>query len=293
MRLLILSRGRSVHATNRLVEEARAAGHAVRVVDPAGCLVSCGPSGGVLTSTGRRLADGIDVVVPRIGSRTGDGALALLAALEAAGVRTLDTARAIERAGDKFRSLQDLAAAGVPVPETALVHGPGQVPASVGLVGGLPAVLKLRRGTGGVGVLLVESAEALESTAQTLLSLGHSVVVQERVGPAGIDLRAVVVDGRVVAVMERHAAAGEFRANVRRGARVRAVAPGGPIADVARAAARALGLRVCGVDLVPTDAGPKVLEVNAAPGFAGIERVTRVNVAAAVVAAAATRFAPP
>jgi ribosomal protein S6--L-glutamate ligase len=287
VRFLILSRGRSVHSTNRLVEEARAAGHDVRVVDPAACLVGCGRTGAVLSSTGRPLAEGVDVVIPRVGSRTGDGALAVLAALESTGVACMDGAAPIERAGDKFRSLQALADSGVRVPQTVLVRSTGQLAAAVRLVGGPPAVLKLRRGTGGVGVVLGESLETLESVGQTLLALGESVVVQERVGRSGLDLRAVVVNGRVVAAMERRATGGEFRANVRRGARVRGVQPEGAIARVAAAAATALGLKVCGVDLVVTDDGPRVLEVNAAPGFAGIERATRANVAGAVVACAA------
>ena len=294
MRFLILSKGRAVHATGRLVDEAAALGHTARVVDPDGCCVVSGPGGGVFSVTGHPVAVSGDVVVPRIGSGARDEGVAVVEALERGGVPSLNPSAALRLARDKLRCLRTADAAGIRIPRTALIRSPAQLDVALEAIGGLPAVVKLRFGSQGVGEMLARDRDAADSNVQTLCSLAQGVLLQEIVGPApgGSDLRIVVVAGTAVASMERHAARDTFRANVHRGGRVRAGTPGREVEAMACEAAATLGLGLAGVDLVLDDDGPSLLEVNGSPGFEGVERVTGVNVARAAIAAAARLGSP-
>ena len=289
MRIVVLSRGRGVHATGRLVAEASALGYEARVVDPESCCIVCGPGGAVVSMTGRPVATAGDVVVPRVGSGPRDDGVAVVEALEREGIPSLNRSQALRRSRDKFLGLRTLDAAGVRVPRTAVVRTAAQLDLALERIGGPPAVVKLRHGSQGVGVMLARDRDSVESLVQTLCSLAQGFMLQELIGPApgGHDLRIVVVAGVAVAAMERRAARESFRANVHRGGRTRIANLDAELAGLAIASAAAVGLGVAGVDVVVDERGPAVLEVNASPGFEAIERVTGINVARATVSAAA------
>ncbi len=285
MRILILSRRRSLYATRRLVEAATGLGHATTVADPIVCGLVCG--GGepeLLVGTDRRLASDHGVVLPRIGSASPEYCVTVLAQLEAMGVPVVNPAAAIRRCRDKLTCLQTLAAAGLSTPRTALVRDVSQLPEALKLVGGPPAVVKLGTGTQGIGVLLAPTEEAVDSIVQTLWSAGQFPMLQELLGDGrGRDVRVLVVGGRVVAAMERIAKPGNFLCNLHRGAAARPLSLPRPWARLALDAVATLGLDVAGVDLMQGDGPPKVLEVNASPGFEGLEKATGADVASATV----------
>lgn len=236
-----------------------------------------------------RAAD-VDVVIPRIGASVTKAGCAVVAQFESMGVRVVNGADAILGARDKLRSLQLMARAGIPIPASAVVRASDDLDEAVGQVGGLPCVLKLLKGTQGIGVMLAESHEGLESVLQAFWSLGHTVLLQEFVAESkGRDVRAFVVGDRVVGAMRREAPMGEFRSNIHRGGMGRKVdlSPGDERQVIA--AARAHHLEVAGVDFLESRDGPKVIEVNASPGFQGLEEATGVDVAGQVVAHAVRR----
>lgn len=285
MRILVLSRRRGLYTTRRLVEAARALGHEPIVADPMDCWLLCAETGVGL----RRGPEGeplppVEVAIPRIGSSITDHGLAVVEQLEAMGVPVLNRASAIGRARDKLRCLQLLASRGIPVPRTVMTQGAGRLDRLLGLVGGPPVVLKLLRGTQGIGVMLAETAESFESVVHTLGSLGQSLLVQEFVAESrGRDIRALVLGGRVLAAVRRTARLGEFRSNIHRGATAELVRLPDSYAQVAAEASGLLGLELAGVDMLEGARGPLVLEVNACPGFEGIEKATGVDVAGEIV----------
>lgn len=270
-----------------------ARGHEVRILDPFGCTIVIERDQPRLLAAGRAVT-GWDAAVPRVGTRGGGHAVAVAAHLEAMGVATVNPAEAILRARDKLRCLQHLCAAGVPVPRTMLAPGPGDLDRALRETGGPPVVLKLLEGTQGVGVILAETRAAVEATLETLWALEQRVLVQEFVNESrGRDVRALVVGGQVVAAMRRTARVGEWRSNLHRGGDGEAIEIDEAYARAALASARALGLGVAGVDLLEADDGPRVMEVNASPGFEGLERATGVDIAAAIVARAEAIAAGP
>lgn len=283
MRLLVLSRQRILYSTRRFREAAVARGHEVRVLDPFACSLAIErrPS---LYAAGRKVA-GWDCSIPRVGTRGSAHATAVVAQLETMGVAVVNRAEAILRARDKLRSLQCLSAAGLPLPRTVAISGPAELDRVLDRVGGPPVVLKLLQGTQGVGVILAETRSAAEATLETLWALGESVLVQEFVVESkGRDVRVLVVGGEVVAAMRRTAREGEWRSNLHRGGGAAAVDLEPAYGRTAVEAVRAVGLGVAGVDLLETRDGPRVMEVNASPGFEGLERATGVDIADAVVA---------
>ncbi len=284
MRLVVLSRSPSLYSTRRLVEAGTAAGHDVTVADPLDCSVACGhPVDAVVdTASGRPLV--ADAVIPRIGVGSTDHGLAVLRQFESAGTPSLNSADAIGRARDKLRTLQILSGAGFDVPRTLLARCPDHADLAMRLLGGPPVVLKLPRGSQGVGVMLAETEAALEAILHTLGALGQPVLLQEFVAESrGRDVRALIVGGRVVAAMARTARRGEFRSNLHRGGQGSAVALSADRERLALDAAAVLGLDSGGVDWVESRDGPKVLEVNASPGLEGLERATGIDAAGAMV----------
>jgi ribosomal protein S6--L-glutamate ligase len=208
--------------------------------------------------------------------------------LEAMGVPLLNDASAIARSRDKLAALQQLASAGVRIPRTVLARGGGDVRDLVGQVGGLPAILKLIQGTQGVGVMIAHSAAEVESILGTLWDLGQEILLQEFVAESrGRDIRALVVGDRVVGAMRREAPRGEFRSNLHRGGFGSAVQLAPDYAEAAVRAAKVIGLDVAGVDLLESNGGPKVVELNSSPGFEGLERATGLDIAAEIIAFAA------
>lgn len=283
MRFLILSRNASLYSTARIVRAARARGHEVDVVDPMRLQFAAVPGAPTLLLEGQPLRP-YDAVLPRIGaSLTGQGSSAV-AQLEQAGLPVLNGANAIVLARDKVRSLQQLAAARVPVPRTVALRSLAGLGEALALVGGCPVVVKLQNGTQGIGTMLADREGPLAALCETLSALGQQVILQEFVREAkGSDVRAFVVGGRVVAAMRRTAADGEFRSNLHRGGTGEGVVLDRRLSRIAIGASAALGLAIAGVDVLDASGAPRVIEVNCSPGLEGIEQATGVDVAAAIV----------
>lgn len=283
MKIAILSRNARLYSTQRLVEAARGRGHVVRVLDPLRCYVRIAPDGVAIRYKGKPV-QGIDAVIPRIGTQSTFYGTAVLRQFEMRGVYTPNPSDAVLRARDKLRSLQILAAQGIAMPVTVFGDNPDDTDDLLALLGEPPHVIKLNEGSQGTGVVLAEKRAASRSVIEAFRGLYANFLVQEFVAEAkGCDLRCFVVGGEVVAAMQREAVAGDFRANLHRGGNAVAVAPSDEEIRIAVRAAEALGLAVAGVDLLRSARGPLVLEVNASPGLEGIEAATGVDVAGAVI----------
>lgn len=279
----ILSRKFSLYSTSRLVDAARAAGHNVRVVDYLRCYMDITSTRSKVRFRGEELA--FDAVVPRIGATYTFYGTAVVRQFEVMNVYALVTSQAISRSRDKLRSLQLLARAGVGLPVTGFAHSTQDVDGLLEVVGGAPVIVKLLEGTQGVGVVLAETRKAAESVIGAFRQLDANFLVQEYIKEArGADLRAFVIGGKVVAAMRRQAAAGEFRSNLHRGGSAETIKLSAMERATAVKAAKTLGLNVCGVDMVQSDRGPLVLEVNSSPGLEGIEEASGVDIAAKIIA---------
>lgn len=284
-RLTILSARPDLYSTRRLLEEADAAGFDADVVDHRRCSLGIG-------SSARVLYQGADlrpnVIIPRIGSRSTRYGAAVVRQLQTMGCLTVTNPGAILRARDKFAAVQAMAGAGIPVPATSAARSPSGIAEVLELVGGSPVVVKLVEGTHGSGVVLAETRKAAESLLAAFHQLKADLCVQEFIASAGgRDVRAIVVDGQVVAAMERQAEKGEFRANLHQGGTATPTQLSDEEARIAVAAAACVGLDVAGIDLLRTEEGPLVLEANVSPGLQGVEEASGVNVAETIVAYAA------
>ena len=283
MKLAILSRNSRLYSTRRLVEAARARGHTVRVLDPLRCYMRIAADGFALHYKGKALK-GFDAVIPRIGTSVSRYGNAVLHQFELMGCHTPSPSAAIVRARDKLRCHQLLAAEGIGMPATVFGDNPDDTADLLSMLGPPPHVIKLNEGTQGAGVMLTEKLSSSRSVVEALRGLYATFLVQEFVAEAqGSDLRCLVVGDRVVAAMRREAPEGDFRANLHRGGSAAPAKPSARERALAVRAARVLGLGVAGVDLVHSDRGPLVLEVNASPGLEGVEAVSGVDVAGAIV----------
>ncbi len=283
MKIAILSRNARLYSTQRLVDAARARGHVVRVLDPLRCYVRIAPGSVAMRYKGKPV-QGIDAAIPRIGTQSTFYGTAVLRQLEMMGVYTPNSSDAVLRARDKLRSLQILAAQGIAMPATVFGDNPDDTEDLLAMLGEPPHVIKLNEGSQGNGVVLAEKRSASQSVIEAFRGLYANFLVQEFIAEAkGCDLRCFVVGGKVVAAMQREASAGDFRANLHRGGSAAAVKLSVAEKRIAVRAAEALGLGVAGVDLLRSDRGPLVLEVNASPGLEGIEAATGVDVAGAII----------
>lgn len=282
LRIGLLSRGASSYSTKRLIEASRARGHSVDVLDTARFSLLVDNGGGEIRYKGRAIAS-LDAVIPRVGTSMTLVGTAIVRHFEQHGVFVQNGSHAITVARDKLRALQVLSRNGVPIPRTAFGKS-GEDIGSVLDALGAPVILKLLEGTQGVGVMLADTRNVAQAILETLESMKADVLLQRFVEESrGRDIRAFVVGGRVVAAMRRTARGEEFRSNVHRGASVESVRLDAQYDDVARKAARVLGLHVAGVDMLEGRDGPLVMEVNASPGLEGIEAATGIDVAMAVV----------
>ena len=283
MKLAILSRNSKLYSTRRLVEAAREQGHSVRVLDPLRCYMRIANDGFEMHYKGRKLA-GYDAVLPRIGASITRYGTAVLRQFELMGSYTPNPARAVLRARDKLRCHQLLAAEGIDLPTTVFGDNPDDTTDLLSMLGPPPHVIKLNEGTQGAGVMLTEKLSASRSVVETLRGLYANFLVQEFIEEAkGADLRCFVVGDRVVAAMKRQAATGEFRSNLHRGGTAKAVKTTPAEQHVALCAARVIGLGVAGVDLIRSQRGPLILEINASPGLEGIEAATGMDIAGKIV----------
>ncbi|HEV8376368.1 MAG TPA: RimK family alpha-L-glutamate ligase [Candidatus Polarisedimenticolia bacterium] len=281
MKIAILSRKRTLYTTGRFIETARSMGHEPVVLDPVKCfLVLARRSPRIYYGAADRPLPPMDLVIPRIGASVTEHGLAVVNQFDMMGVPIVNNSQPIARSRDKLRCFQLLTRKNINIPRTVMAREPHQIGPALEAVGGPPVVLKLIRGTQGIGVILAETEQAVLSVLDTLWSLGQSILIQEFISESeGKDIRALVVGNRVVTAMRRQARFGEFRSNIHRGG-------GGTIVDLdddyRRAAVQAtqvLGLQVAGVDLLESHEGPKVMEINSSVGFEGLEKATGLDIA--------------
>jgi len=283
MKIGILSRNPKLYSTRRLVEAAEQRGHEVRVLDHLRCYMNITSLRPSIHYKGEDLND-FDAVIPRIGASVTFYGTAVLRQFEMMGVYPLNESVAITRSRDKLRSLQLLARKGIGLPVTGFAHSPDDIQDMLEMVGGAPAVIKLLEGTQGIGVVLTETKKAAESVIEAFMGLNANILIQEFIKEAGgADLRCFVVGGRVVAAMKRQGKEGEFRSNIHRGGSATLVKLTPEERSTALRAAKAMGLNVCGVDILRSNHGPLVMEVNSSPGLEGIESTTQKDVASMII----------
>jgi ribosomal protein S6--L-glutamate ligase len=279
LRIVILSRNARLHSTRRLVEAARALGHRPRVLDTLHCNMVLAREHPTMFYRGEEVGP-VDVVIPRIGASITAYGLAVVNQFDMMGVPVLADAIPIARSRDKLRALQLLSRFGLDIPRTAMCRYRDEVAQVVDHVGGLPCIIKLLQGTQGVGVMIASTMDEVQGMLDTFWDLGQEILLQEFVAESkGRDLRALVIGDRVVAAMRRQARTGEFRSNIHRGGKARSVVLPREYAEAAVKAARVIGLEVAGVDMLESRTGPKIMEVNSSPGFEGLERATKKDIA--------------
>jgi ribosomal protein S6--L-glutamate ligase len=282
MKIVILSKGAGNYSTKRLKEEALSRGHEVRVINYSKCYITVERGNPVVRYEGEEVRD-IDVIIPRIAASLTKYGSSIVRQFEMQNVPTVTSSIAIVRSRDKLRSMQILAKAGVGIPKTVFARDATDLEDVLEQVGGAPAIIKVARGTHGNGVVLAETRKAAKAVMQAFYVEGVSFVVQEFVSEsAGVDIRAFVVNGKVVASMLRQSLDDDFRSNLHQGGEGIPVKLTDEERKTAQKAATAMGLKVCGVDMMRSERGPLVLEVNSSPGF-GIEKVTNHNVAEKVI----------
>ena len=283
MNIAILSRRTSLYSTRRLVEAAKERGHEVRVIDTLRCYMNIASSKPEIHYKGDNLV-GFEAVIPRIGASITFYGTAVLRQFEMMGVFPLNESVAITRARDKLRSLQLLSRKGIGLPITGFAHSPDDVDDLIKMVGGAPLVIKLLEGTQGIGVVLAETRKAAESVIEAFFGLRVNIMVQEFIKEAGgADIRCFVIGERVVAAMKRQAQEGEFRSNLHRGGTASLIKLTPQERATAVNAAKVIGLNVAGVDILRSDRGPLVMEVNSSPGLEGIETATGKDVAGMII----------
>ncbi len=280
-RLVLLSRGPELYSTRRLATEAQRAGWMVDIIDPLALTIIVDEDGGRIFHRGWPVE--CEAVLPRIGYSITRRGVAIVRQFEQLGVIVLNSSHGIVRSRDKLVACQMMAQARVPVPITAHVGSWEDTDRAVRRVGGTPCVVKSTEGTHGSGVFLVNSFQQARQLVYQMLERGMRPLVQEYIEEShGSDVRALVVGGEVVASMRRKAHGNEFRSNFHLGGSVSDVELTEEQAEIAIDATRTLGLELAGVDMLESERGPLVLEVNSSPGLEGIEGATRVNVAGKV-----------
>ncbi len=283
MKVAILSRNTKLYSTRRLIEAAKERGHEVHVLDVLRCYMGITSRKPEIHYKGKALT-GFDAVIPRIGASVTFYGTAVLRQFEMMGVYPLNESVAISRARDKLRACQLLARKGVGLPITGFANKPDDIQDLIKMVGGAPLVIKILSGTQGIGVVLAETQKAAESVVESFLDLKVSVLVQEFIKEAGgSDIRCFVVGGKVVAAIKRQGKDGEFRSNLHRGGSATLVTTTAEERATAVRAAKTMGLNICGVDILRSNRGPLVIEVNSSPGLEGIETATGKDIAGTII----------
>lgn len=283
MKIALLSRNKKLYSSRRLIEAAESRGHEIRVVDALRCYMNITSLKPSIHYRGEVL-ENFDAVIPRIGASITFYGTAVLRQFEMMNVFPLNESVAVTRSRDKLRSAQLLARKGIGMPVTGFAHNPDDIEDLLNVVGGAPAVIKLLEGTQGIGVVLAETKKAAESVIQAFMGLKANIMVQEFIKEAGgADVRCFVVGGKVVAAMLRQGPKGEFRSNLHRGGSASLVKLTPSERSTAVRAAKIMGLEVCGVDLLRSNHGPVVMEVNSSPGLEGIESASGKDVADIII----------
>ena len=283
MKIAILSRNPRLYSTRRLIEAAEARGHTVEVLDVLRVYMNITSGKPEIHYKGETLT-GYDAVIPRIGASVTFYGTAVLRQFEVMGVYPVNESVAISRSRDKLRSLQLLSRRNVGMPVTGFSHSPDDTDDLLDFIGKPPYVIKLLEGTQGIGVVLAETRKAAESVIEAFRGLKAQILVQEFIAEAGgADIRCLVVGGKVVAAMKRQAKEGEFRSNLHRGGSATLVKLTKDERATVVNAAKIMGLNVAGVDLLRSDRGPLVMEVNSSPGLEGIEKASEKDVAGMII----------
>lgn len=279
MKVAILSRNKNLYSTRRLKEAGEARGHEVDIIDTLHCYMDITSNRPTVRFKGEQLPH-YDAVIPRIGASITFYGTSVVRQFEMMGSFCVNESVAISRSRDKLRSMQLLSRKDIGLPRTGFAHSPDNIKDLIKNVGGAPVVIKLLEGTQGIGVVLAETNKTAESIIEAFMGIKANILVQEFIKEAGgSDIRCLVVGNKVVAAMKRQGQEGEFRSNLHRGGTAELVRLTAQERATAVAAAKAMGLNVCGVDLLRSNNGPVVMEVNSSPGLEGIETSTQKDVA--------------
>ncbi|MEP1150419.1 MAG: 30S ribosomal protein S6--L-glutamate ligase [Balneola sp.] len=283
MKIGILSRNANLYSTSRLVEAIEAKGHEAQVIDHLKCDIVIEEDKPSIFFKGERLTD-LDAIIPRIGASVTFYGTAVVRQFEMMNVFTAVESQALVRSRDKLRSLQILAKAGVGLPKTVFTNYSKEVNQLIDSVGGAPLIVKLLEGTQGYGVVLAPTKKAAQSIIEAFHSMRARVIVQEFIQESkGADIRVFVVNGRVVGAMKRQGKEGEFRSNLHQGGSGSLIKLSKIEREAALRAAQAMGLPIAGVDMLQSERGPLILEVNSSPGLEGIEKATDKDIAGSIV----------
>lgn len=283
MKFAMLTRNPRLYSHKRLVEAAEARGHELEMINTLRCSMNIASRRPEIYYDGAKLPK-YDVVIPRIGASITFYGLAVLRQFEMQGTYPLNESVAIGRSRDKLRSMQLLARDGIGLPVTTFAHDPKKADEVMALAGGTPVVIKLLEGTQGIGVVLADTARSAKSVIEAFRGAGVNILVQEFIKEAGgTDIRAFVIGGKVVAAMKRTGAEGEFRSNLHRGGSAQSVKITPEERSTAIRAAKTMGLNVCGVDMLRSNHGPVVMEVNSSPGLEGVEKATGKDIAGMII----------
>lgn len=283
MRVYILSRNKELYSTKRLVEAAEKKGWEVRVIDYLKCSIEIMKDELKVNYLGKELP-APDAIIPRIGASKTFYGTAIVRHFEMMNVFTVSGSLAIKRSRDKLRSLQILSKNGIDMPKTVFASNKSNAKDVIALSGGAPLILKILEGTQGVGVVLVDSEKAAKSVLDAFYGMDVNLLVQEYIEEAGgADIRVFIIGGKVVGAMKRQGAEGDFRSNLHQGGKATAHNLTRKEKATALAAAKAMGLGICGVDMIPSSRGPLVMEVNSSPGLEGIEKSTKIDIAGKIM----------
>lgn len=284
MKIAILSRGKSLYSTRRLVEAGEERGHEMPVINHKRCYMNITSHRPSVHFRGEAIT-GVDAVIPRIGASVSFYGTAVVRQFEMMGVYSLNESVAITRSRDKLRASQLLARRGIGLPVTGFANSPDDTEDLLKIAGGAPVVIKLLEGTQGVGVVLAETKKAAASVIEAFRGLKANFMVQEFIAEAGgADIRCFVIGDKVVAAMKRQGKEGDFRSNLHRGGTATLVKLTPEERSTAVRSAKVMGLNVAGVDLLRSNHGPVVMEVNSSPGLEGIEAATEKDVAGMIIA---------
>ena len=283
MKIALMCRNQKLYTHQRIIEVAKARGHEIDVINTLRVVVDIASHRPTLHYEGRKL-NGYDAVIPRIGASVTFYGLAVLRQFEMMGVFPLNESVAIGRSRDKLRSMQLLARKGIGLPVTAFAHDPKKAGDVIEIAGGAPVIIKLLEGTQGIGVVLGETHSSAKSVIEAFNGVKVNILVQEFIKEAGgIDIRCFVIGDKVIAAMQRKGAEGDFRSNLHRGGSARQIKITPQERATAIGAAKAMGLNVCGVDMLRANHGPVVMEVNSSPGIEGLENATGIDVAKKII----------
>ncbi|APX89717.1 ribosomal protein S6 modification protein [Brevirhabdus pacifica] len=292
MKIAMLARNAELYSHRRLKEAAEARGHELKIINTLRCYMNIASRRPEIYYEGEKLPQ-YDAVIPRIGASITFYGLAVLRQFEMQGVYPLNESVAIGRSRDKLRSMQLLARDGIGLPVTTFAHDSKQTEEVVRLAGGAPLVVKLLEGTQGIGVVLADTDRSAKSVIEAFRGANVNILVQEFIKEAGgTDIRALVVDGKVVAAMQRTGAEGEFRSNLHRGGSAKSIKISPEERACAVRAAKSMGLNVCGVDMLRANHGPVVMEVNSSPGLEGVEKATGIDIAGKIIETIEKRAKP-